>query len=87
MTMHWLFLLLALGCFALALKTPHDGVMLLSLLGTLVFLLVWVRGLYVARFGNLQRDISSVIDPAELRRLREEGQARRQAATKDTDSP
>jgi hypothetical protein len=87
MTMHWLFLLLALGAFALALKTPHDGVMLLSLVGTLVFLLVWVRGLYVARFGNLQRDISSVIDPAELRRLRELGQARRQAATEDTDTP
>jgi len=85
--MYWLFLLLALGCFGLAMKTPHMGLMLLSLLGTLVFLLVWVRGLYVARFGNLQRDISSVIDPAELRRLREQAQARQQPAQDDSDTP
>ncbi|MCC7633324.1 hypothetical protein [Stenotrophomonas rhizophila] len=85
--MYWLFLLLALGCFGLAMKTPHMGLMLLSLLGTLVFLLVWVRGLYVARFGNLQRDISSVIDPAELRRLREQAQARQQLAQDDSDTP
>lgn len=85
--MHWLFLLLALGCFALALNTPHQGLMLLSLLGTLVFLLVWVRGLYVARFGNLQRDISSVIDPAELRRLREQAQARSVRADEDSSIP
>ncbi len=85
--MYWLFLLLALGCFGLAMKTPHMGLMLLSLLGTLVFLLVWVRGLYLARFGNLQRDISSVIDPAELRRLREQAQARQQPAQDDSDTP
>lgn len=85
--MYWLFLLLALGCFGLAMKTLHMGLMLLSLLGTLVFLLVWVRGLYLARFGNLQRDISSVIDPAELRRLREQAQARQQPAQDDSDTP
>ena len=84
--MYWLFLLLALGCFALALKTPHQGLMLLSLLGMLVLLLAWVRGLYVARFGTLQRDISSVIDPTELRRLRDQAQARRQLE-EDSDTP
>jgi cell division protein FtsB len=85
MTMHWLFLLLALGCFALALKVPQMSLMLLALFGALVFLLAWVRGMYVARFGNLQRDISSVIDPTELRRLREQAQARRQLAEEDSD--
>ncbi|MGV6492561.1 hypothetical protein ACTUVK_002604 [Stenotrophomonas rhizophila] len=85
--MHWLFLLLALGCFGLALKTPQWGLMLLALLVALVFLLIWVRGMYVARFGTLQRDISSVIDPAELRRLREQAQARRQTGADDTDTP
>ncbi|WP_448132622.1 hypothetical protein [Stenotrophomonas rhizophila] len=84
--MHWLFLLLALGCFALALKVPQMSLMLLALLGTLVFLLMWVRGLYVARFGTMQRDISSVIDPTELRRLREQAQARRQPE-EDSDTP
>ncbi|HAI47477.1 hypothetical protein D3C87_350950 [compost metagenome] len=85
--MHWLFLLLALGCFALALKTSQWSLMLLALLGALVCLLIWVRGMYVARFGNLQRDISSVIDPTELRRLREQAQARRLSADEDTDTP
>ncbi len=85
--MHWLFLLLALGCFALALKTSQWSQMLLALLGALVCLLIWVRGMYVARFGNLQRDISSVIDPTELRRLREQAQARRLSADEDTDTP
>jgi hypothetical protein len=41
--------------------------------------------MYVARFGTLQRDISSVIDPTELRRLREQAQARRQLAEEDSD--
>lgn len=84
--MHWLFLLLALGCFALALKVPQMSLMLLALLGALMFLLMWVRGLYVARFGTLQRDISSVIDPTELRRLRDQAQARRQLE-EDSDTP
>ena len=86
--MYWLFLLLALGCFALALKTPSMGLMALSLLGTLVFLLAWVRGLYVARFGDLQRDTHAITDPTELRRLRELAeQARTPAAQGESDPP
>ena len=83
--MPWLFLLLALGCFALALKASQMGWMMLALAGTLLFLLAWVRGLYVARFGGLQRDTSQLIDPLELRRLREQAQARQQPATDDPD--
>ncbi|WP_423172850.1 MULTISPECIES: hypothetical protein [unclassified Stenotrophomonas maltophilia group] len=60
--MYWLYLLLALGCFAFALKTPSAGLMTLCLLAALAFLLAWVRGRYVARFGDLQRD------PAQARR-------------------
>ncbi|WMJ71098.1 hypothetical protein [Stenotrophomonas sp. 24(2023)] len=85
--MYWLFLLLALGCFALALKTPSMGLMVLALLAALGFLLAWVRGRYVARFGDLQRDPATLIDAEELRRLREQAQARRAAATDDRDPP
>jgi hypothetical protein len=42
--MYWLYLLLALGCFAFALKTPSAGLMTLCLLAALAFLLAWVRG-------------------------------------------
>jgi hypothetical protein len=89
--MYWLFLLLALGCFAFAIKTPSTGIMLLSLLGALLFFLAWVRGRYVAQFGDaqsgMQGDIHSVIDPTELRRLREQAQARRDAERDETDIP
>ena len=73
--MYWLYLLLALGCFAFALKTPNMGLMSLALLAALGFLLAWVRGRYVARFGDLQRDLSTLIDAEELRRLREQARA------------
>ena len=63
-------MLLALGCFAFALKTPSAGLMTLCLLAALAFLLAWVRGRYVARFGDLQRDPATLIDAEELRRLR-----------------
>jgi len=70
--MYWLYLLLALGCFAFALETPNMGLMSLALLAALAFLLAWVRGRYVARFGDLQRDPATLVDSDELRRLREQ---------------
>lgn len=70
--MYWLYLLLALGCFAFALKTPSMGLMSLALQGALLLLMAWVRGRYVARFGDLQRDPSTLVDADELRRLREQ---------------
>lgn len=91
--MYWLFMLLAIACFAFAVKTPSTGLMVLSLLGSLAFLLAWVRGRYVATFGDSPRDtggeraIYHAIDPTELRRLREQAQARRDADRDDTDLP
>lgn len=84
-TMYWLYLLLALGCFAFALKTPSAGLMTLCLLAALGFLLAWVRGRYVARFGDLQRDPATLIDAEELRRLREQARARRNDDANDND--
>jgi len=54
--MYWLFLPLALGCFAYAFKTTSMGVLALCLLGALVLLIAWVRGLYIARFQGLESD-------------------------------
>ncbi|WP_315388325.1 hypothetical protein [uncultured Stenotrophomonas sp.] len=89
--MYWLFMLLAIGCFAFAVKTPSTGLMMLSLFGALLFLLAWVRGRYVATFGSGQRDTGSemynAIDPTELRRLREQAQARRDAERDQNDLP
>ena len=83
--MYWLYLLLALGSFAFALKTPSAGLMALCLVAALAFLLAWVRGRYVARFGDLQRDPATLIDADELRRLCEQAEARRTGDSTDHD--
>lgn len=75
--MHWLFLLLALACFAIVFKTTSMGLAALCLLLALVFVLVWVMGLVNARIASRARDDMQMIDPAELRRLREQAQARK----------
>ncbi|AEO40326.1 hypothetical protein IPT12_04700 [Xanthomonas perforans] len=78
--MHWLFLLMALGALVLAFSTPHVWLLVVSLLVALVLLLLWTRGWFASRMGDTQRDTSSMIDPAELRRLRELAEARKSAA-------
>ncbi|MCD0245367.1 hypothetical protein [Xanthomonas melonis] len=78
--MHWLFLLMALGALVLAFSTPHMWLLIASLLAALVLLLLWTRGWFASRMGESQRDTSSMIDPAELRRLRELAEARKAAA-------
>ncbi|WP_145480483.1 hypothetical protein [Stenotrophomonas rhizophila] len=91
--MYWVYLLLAIGCFAFAIKTPSTGLMMLSLLGALLFLLAWVRGRYLATFGDggrgtgSERDLYTAIDPTELRRLRELAQASRDADREENDLP
>ena len=51
-----------------------------------LFLLAWVRGLYVARFGDVQPTRAAITDPNELRRLRELAlQARTPAAQGESD--
>ncbi|WP_372166745.1 hypothetical protein [Xanthomonas axonopodis] len=78
--MHWLFLLMALGALVLAFSTPHVWLLVVSLLVALVLLLLWTRGWFASRMGDTQSDTSSMIDPAELRRLRELAEARKSAA-------
>ena len=78
--MHWLLLLLGVGALAVALKTSSVGLMAVCLLAALVLLVLWVLGWYSARIGNRSRDETAMIDPAELRRLREQAEARKLAA-------
>ncbi len=76
--MPWLFLLLALGGFWLAFTTSSVALSALSLLASLVLLGLWVMGLLARRVGDRARDDSLLIDPQELRRMRELAQARQQ---------
>ena len=79
--MHWLLLLLAIGALAVAIKTTSMGLMVVCLLAALVLIVLWVLGLYSARVGARSRDETAMIDPAELRRLREQAEARKLAAS------
>jgi Mg2+/Co2+ transporter CorB len=84
--MPWLFLLLALAAFAVAFKSSSMVLAVVSLLAALGFILAWVLGLLAQRVGSQSRDDSQMLDPQELRRLREQAEARR-AATTSSDEP
>ena len=85
--MYWLYLLLAIGALLMALKTTSSGLMVLCLLAALVLLVLWVAGMYSARMAGRSRDPSAMIDPAELRRLREQAEARKASGNSETPSP
>ena len=84
--MHWLYLLLALAAMVFAMKTTSTGLMLLGMLAALALLVLWLAGMYAARVAGRSRDVSAMIDPAELRRLREQAEARK-AAARDQEPP
>lgn len=75
--MHWLYLLLALAALAVAFKTSSVAVLVICLLAALGLGLAWVLALLAQRVGNQSRDASLILDPVELRRLREQAEARR----------
>jgi hypothetical protein len=85
--MHWLYLLFALVAMVLAIKTSSTGLMLLGLLASLVLIVLWLVGLYSTRMAGRSRDPSAMIDPAELRRLREQAEARKAASNPDAPTP
>lgn len=78
--MPWLLLLLAAGALAVAFMTASMALAVVCLLAALGLLLAGVMGLLASRIGNRSRDEAMMIDPQELRRLREQAEARRNAA-------
>lgn len=78
--MQWLFLLVAVAALAVAFKTTSVLVLVLSLLVSLGLFLAWIMKLLASRVDSQSRDTSMMLDPAELRRLREQAEARRAAA-------
>lgn len=84
--MVWLYLLLAIAAFAVALKSSSVALSIICLLAALGFIVASVMGLLARRIGSQSRDESMILDPQELRRLREMAQAQR-AAAGDGESP
>lgn len=85
--MPWLFLLLAIAAFAIAMTTASMALAVVCILAALALLVIWVMGLVAQRVGNQTRDDAMMIDPQELRRLREQAEARRAAAAADDATP
>jgi hypothetical protein len=81
--MPWVYLLLALAAFAVAFVATSPWLAVLASLVALGFLGAWVMGLFAQRVGSRSRDETQMLDPQELRRLREQAEARRAAAGGD----
>ncbi len=77
--MHWLYLLFAFGALLVAITTAHTWLLALSLVAALVLFVAWAVMQYRHRVGDSNRDVLTMIDPAELRRMRELAEARRAA--------
>ena len=84
--MPWLFLLLAVAAFAVALNASSMALAVACLVVALLATVAWVLGLLAQRVGNQSRDDSMMLDPVELKRLRDQAEARRVATSMDADA-
>lgn len=77
--MPWLLLLIAVALFLAALGASSMAMVVLCVLGSLGLSIVAVMSLLAQRVDNSARSETLLIDPQELRRLREQAEARRAA--------
>ena len=84
--MHWLYLLLALACLFGAWKAAGWLVALL-LVAALVLFVAWVLGWAASQAGRAGGSEARILGPDELRRLREQSDARKTAAQADAKPP
>ena len=85
--MHWLFLLIGFAILVMSFLTTNTAVMVLCWLVSLALFGFWLAAMYSARVASQERDVSMMIDPAELRRLREQAEARKAAADTTDQAP
>lgn len=78
--MHWIYLIASLACLGLAMlrSMPTIGV-LVFVLGSLGFMVAWILGWMSSRISSRSRDVSHIMSPEELRRMREQAEARKAA--------
>ena len=75
--MPWLFFALAAGSMAVAVTSTSMLLMVLCLLASAGLVIAATMILMAERVGSASRDEVMLIDPVELRRLREQAEARR----------
>ena len=76
--MPWLMFLCAVAALLVAFKTTSMALLLASLLAALVLTVAVVMQLLARRIDSRSRDAGLMLDPEELRRLREQADARAQ---------
>jgi hypothetical protein len=77
--MHWFYLLLAIA-FLLAASKAGGWLVVLFLIASLVLFVAWMLGWVSSRISSGARNDVQIISPEELRRLREQAEARKSAA-------
>jgi hypothetical protein len=77
--MHWLYLLIAVALMLAASKAAGWLVVLL-LIGSVVAFIAWMLGWVSTRISSGARNDTQIISPDEMRRLREQAEARKAAA-------
>ena len=77
--MHWFYLLLAIALMLAASKAAGWLVVVL-LLASLVLFVAWMLGWVNSRISSGARTDLQIISPDELRRMREQAEARKSAA-------
>jgi hypothetical protein len=82
----WFFLILAVAALAVAFKTTSVALLVVCLLLAFVLILAWVLALLAQRVASRSRDEAMMLDPEELRRLREQADARKLAANTPADT-
>jgi membrane protein implicated in regulation of membrane protease activity len=84
--MAWLFLLLGFGALWVAFTASSPGLLALALIAALVLFIAFVLKMASDRIGSRSRDEQLMLDPDELRRLREQAEARKLAAAAQNDA-
>jgi membrane protein implicated in regulation of membrane protease activity len=84
--MAWLFLLFGFGALWVAFTASSPGLLALALVAALVLFIAFVLKMASDRIGSRSRDEQLMLDPEELRRLREQAEARRLAAAAQNDA-
>lgn len=83
--MHWLLLLFAIAAMAFAFLASSMKILLGCLLAALVLFVMWILAMYRYHVADSGRDVTAMLDPAELQRLREQAQARKDAQAERND--
>lgn len=84
--MHWLYLVIAVVLLAAAMKASGWLVIVL-LLASVVGFIAWMLGWVSSRISSGARNDTQIISPEEMRRLREQAEARRASAQPGSPPP